>query len=122
VVGILPSALLLTVARVHSKLNNSYVPRVAIRREEDDSLFCNPKAHAMSIRKMHRQTHVHSCCDTTWKTHGLKQTCTHAVIQFVTPLLAPYDVAWEKDCELNRLAEAKNHHQTWFWYNEDSVQ
>jgi hypothetical protein len=20
------------------------------------------------------------------------------------------------------LAEAKNHHQTWFWYNEDSVQ
>jgi hypothetical protein len=50
--------------------------------------FCNPTAHAMSIRKTHR----------------LKHTYTHAVIQFVTPLLAPYDLAWEKDCELNRLA------------------
>jgi hypothetical protein len=52
----------------------------------------------------HTETRIHSCCDTTWKTHGLKQTYTHAVIQFVTPLLAPYDLAWEKDCELNRLA------------------
>jgi hypothetical protein len=70
-----------------------------------DKQFCNPKAHAMSIRKdAQTETRVHSCIDTTWKTHGLKQTCTHVVIQFVTPLLAPYDLAWEKDCELNRLA------------------
>jgi hypothetical protein len=53
------------------------------------------------------ETHIHSCFDTTWKTHGLKQTCTHAVIQFVAPLLAPYDLAWEKDCELNRLASER---------------